>query len=241
MRSVVASSHSEACLWAAQLVGRAVRDKPACALGLAAGETPRLMYAELVRMHRESGLSFAQATAFALDEYVGVAPADPASFSFFLHRNLLGQVDFAPHNIYLIDALTRDVNAECARYERQIAACGGIDLLILGLGQNGHIGFNEPGTSFVQGVHRVGLTQATIAANARHFADPSQVPRFAISLGIRNILEAKKILLLVSGKNKSEVLRLALCGSVDPRVPASVLQTHPDVTLVADHEAASLL
>ena len=241
MRIVVVSSHSEVSVFAARLIGLALREKPACALGLAAGETPRLMYAELVRMHRESGLSFAQASAFALDEYLGLAPDNPASFSFYLRRHLLGQVDFAPRNIHLIDALAPDVSAECARYERHIGACGGIDLQVLGLGQNGHIGFNEPGTNFMQGVHHVGLTQATIAANARHFADPLQVPRSAISLGIRNILEAKKILLLVSGKNKSEALRLALCGSLDPSVPASVLQTHPDVTLVADREAASLL
>jgi len=241
MRIIVATSHDEVSAKAAQLVMLALLEKPACVLGLAAGETPRRMYAELVRMHREAGLSFAQVSTFALDEYLGLAPDNPASFSFFLRQHLLGQVDICPRNIYLIDALAPDVPAECARYERQIELLGGIDLQVLGLGQNGHIGFNEPGTSFAQGVHRVDLAATTIDANTRYFADRSQVPRSAISCGVRNILQAKKVLLLASGKNKSEALRLAVRGSVDPRVPASALQTHSDVTLVVDREAASLL
>jgi len=241
MRIVVVSSYREMSEWAAQAVALEISRQPASVLGLATGETPRQMYRELVRLHRAAGLCFAAVTAFALDEYIGLSPDNPASFNYYLHDHLFGHLDPPLGNIHLIDALAADIDLECARYERQIAASGGIDLQVLGIGQNGHIGFNEPGTSFALGMHRVELTPSTVDSNARHFAEPAQVPRSAITLGISNILHAKKILLLASGKSKSEALRLALHGGVTPHVPASALQTHPDVTWVADRDAASLL
>ncbi|MBT9177247.1 MAG: Glucosamine-6-phosphate deaminase 1 [Firmicutes bacterium] len=241
MRITTVSSANEVGVLAAQIVAADIHRKPDCVLGLATGETPQAMYRELVRLHREAGLSFQRVTAFALDEYIGLAPDNPNSYSHYLHTHLFRHVNLPASNICLIDGLARDVALECDRYEQQIAEAGGIDLQVLGIGQNGHIGFNEPAMSFARGVHLVELDAVTRADNARFFAHLTEVPRYAISLGIKNILAAKKILLLASGQSKCAPVYQAIRGAVTPRVPASVLQDHPDVMLILDQDAADLL
>lgn len=227
---------------AAKIVAEQVRRKPTSVLSLATGATQFGLYAELVRMHREEGLDFSQVTTFNLDEYLGLAPDHPASFHYYMRTRFFDHVNVRPDRIYIPDGLAADIREECRAYERAIRNAGGIDLAVLGVGRNGHIGFNEPRTEFGSRTRALFLAKRTIEANARFFGgDENAVPRQAISVGIRTIMNSRSILLLASGKAKAPVIAQTVHGPVTEMVPSSVLQLHPDATLIVDEEAASQL
>lgn len=231
-----AMSTQVAALIAAQVVSR-----PESVLGLATGSTPIGAYRQLVRWYREGGLSFALVRTVNLDEYRGLAPNHPQSYRYFMQTNLFDHVDILPVNTHVPGGLAADPEAECARYDALIVALGDMDLQLLGLGHNGHIGFNEPGPSFVLPTHPVELTESTINANSRLFASKDEVPRQALTMGIRGIMRARRVLVAVSGADKAEAVAKSFAGPVTPEVPASILQLHPDVVLVGDRAALSKL
>ena len=231
-----AMSKQTAALIAAQVVA-----KPDCVLGLATGSTPIGAYEQLVRWRREEGLSFARVRSVNLDEYYGLAPDHDQSYRYFMRTNLFDHVDILPENTNVPNGLAADPGEECARYDALMEALGGTDLQLLGLGHNGHIGFNEPGPSFVLPTHLVDLTESTINANSRLFDSRDEVPRQAVTMGIRGIMGARRVLVAVSGADKAEAVARSFAGPVTPEVPASILQIHPDVVLVGDRAALSKL
>lgn len=239
MKPIVVSAE-EAAVRAAELYRALLRRKPDAVLGLATGSTPLGLYAQLVELYRAGEISFAQATSFNLDEYVDLPPTHDQSYRYFMEKNLFSQIDLPQARIHVPSGL--DVSeAALAAYDEAIEAAGGIDLQLLGLGGNGHIGFNEPGTPFALGTHVVALTERTRRDNARFFASLDEVPTHAATMGVRTVMHARAILLLAFGRAKAEALAAALTGPVTPDVPASVLQLHPDVTVFCDKEAAALL
>lgn len=225
---------------AARLAGT-VRAKPDCVLGLATGSTPLGLYGELVSRYEAGELSFAAVKTVNLDEYVGLGPDHPQSYRYFMDRTLFSRIDIDPANTHVPDGLAPDPEAESRRYDRLLESLGGVDLQILGLGRNGHIGFNEPDSVFPVYTHPVELAESTIRANARFFASPDEVPRRAVTMGVGSIMRARRILLLVSGESKAEALRDVLIGQADPRVPASALLLHRHVTVLADRAALKYL
>ena len=226
---------------AANILSAQIILKPNSVLGLATGSTPIGMYKQLVIWYEKGDLDFAQIKTVNLDEYVGLEPTHEQSYRYFMQNNLFDHVNINPANTNVPDGLVADPQAECDWYNQTIRKLGGIDIQVLGMGHNGHIGFNEPGNAFELETHVVDLSERTIQANARFFASADEVPRQAMTMGIKSIMMAKKILLMASGEGKAEALRLALTGPVTPEVPASILQLHPYVTLVADKAAASKL
>lgn len=215
--------------------------QPRPVLGLATGSSPIGLYEELVRRYEAGEISFKEARVFNLDEYVGLGPDHEQSYAHFMRVNLFDHVDIDLERTHIPSGVAGDPHEEARRYDRLMAEFGPVDAQVLGIGVNAHIGFNEPGTPFDARTHVVTLAQETIDANARFFADPAQVPREAITVGIANILESKEILLLARGANKAEALRRSFFEPATTDVPASALQSHPAVTLVVDPEAASQL
>jgi glucosamine-6-phosphate deaminase len=226
---------------AAEIIQAQVKAVPASVLGLATGGTPVSTYKELIKMHKAGELDFSRVTTFNLDEYFPIKKSDDQSYDYFMRENLFNHVNVPEGNRNIPNGEAADYNAECAAYDKKIIDKGGIDLQLLGIGVNGHIGFNEPADVFPSKTHYVALAEETIKVNARFFANEADVPRFAITTGIGTIMSAKKILLIASGANKAEILRDALFGGIAPKNPASALQLHPDVTIVADKEAGKLL
>lgn len=226
---------------AAELVLREWQANRKIVLGLATGATPVGFYRQLIERHREEQLDFSQITTFNLDEYYPIARNHQQSFYMFMQEHFFRHVTIDPARIHILSGEAADVEAECSSFEHRIAATGGIDVQILGIGQNGHIGFNEPGTPFRSITHKVILTDNTIQANAHFFAEAAEVPRHALTMGIETIMRSKKIVLLASGKAKAKAVQQALHGSVTEEVPASVLQNHPDVTFILDREAAAII
>ena len=214
--------------------------KPNAVLGLATGSTPLDLYGELKARHKAGNLSFKDATSFNLDEYVGLAPTHDQSYRYFMEQNLFSEMDLPVERIHVPSGL--DTSEEALKgYDEMIAAAGGVDLQLLGIGHNGHIGFNEPGTPFESLTHVVTLAEMTREANKRFFTSIDEVPTHAATMGIRTVMNAKAIILIALGEGKAEIIKKALTGPVTPEVPASVLQLHPDVTVYLDEEAASLL
>ncbi len=226
---------------AANIISAQIILKPDCVLGLATGSTPIGTYEELVERYNKGDLDFSAVTTVNLDEYKGLTKDNDQSYYYFMHHNLFDHVNIPAENINLPDGTEPDSEKECARYEGLIRSLGGADLQLLGLGHNGHIGFNEPADAFDNETHCVDLQESTIEANKRFFASADDVPRQAYTMGIGTIMRAKKILLVASGKDKAEIVKRAFTGPVCPQVPASILQLHPDVTVVVDAEAGSLL
>jgi len=241
MRFSVLADYEELSREAARLIARQLLEKPSSVLALPTGDTPIGMYQGLVRLHREGLVDFSQVTAFNLDEYLGIPQDHPQSFTSFMHRHLWDQVNLKKERVHIPASLPEDPEGECARYESLIQEAGGIDLAVLGLGENGHIAFNEPGTPFGSLTHVAELSEETRRAEAVRFGGLENVPHRAITMGIRTIMNARELLLLVSGEEKAEVLSRALKGPVTPEVPASVLQLHPALTVLADRTAASRL
>ena len=226
---------------AANILSAQVILKPTSVLGLATGSTPVGMYKQLITWYEKGDLDFSQVKTVNLDEYVGLEPTHEQSYRYFMQHHLFDHVNINPANTNVPDGLAADPAGECTWYNQVIRNMGGIDLQVLGLGGNGHIGFNEPGNAFELETHVVDLKEETIEANSRFFASRDDVPRQAMTMGIKSIMMAKKILLMASGEAKAEALKLAFTGPVTPQVPASILQLHPDVTLVADKAAMSKL
>ena len=222
---------------AANIISAQVVYKPNCVLGLATGGTPVGLYQQLVERYKKGDLSFAETRSVNLDEYLGLSPHHEQSYRYFMQTNLFDHIDIKPENTHVLNGLAKDPAAECTAYDQLIRDLGGIDLQLLGMGHNGHIAFNEPGDDFGLETHLVDLTESTIQANARFFDDISEVPRQALSMGIKSIMNARRILMVVNGEAKADTLYKAFCGPVTQDVPASVLQLHPDVTLVGDKAA----
>ena len=241
MRILSSRDYDQMSRRAAYVVAGQVLSKPRSVLGLATGETPLGLYRELVRFFQEGDLDFSDVVTFNLDEYLGLPRHDPHSYAWYMEEHLGRFVNVAPERRHIPDGTAADPGAECLRYERTLEAAGGVDLQILGLGRDGHIGFNEPDVKFEKGTHVVELAASTIQANARFFPSPDQVPTRALSMGIKTIMSAKRILLLASGKEKADAIAAAVRGPVTPDLPASVLQLHPDATFVVDAAAASNL
>lgn len=241
MRIVVTKSYEEMSAVAARILAGQVYVKPDTVLGLATGSTPEGLYKELIRRHNEDGLDFSEVISFNLDEYMGIPETNDQSYHYFMDDKLFNHINVKRDNIHVPNGNPQDVEAECEAYEAAIAAKGGIDLQILGIGNNAHIGFNEPDSNFSAATHKVKLADGTIAANARFFASIDEVPKFAVSMGIGTIMKSKKIILMASGKNKAQAIFNTVHGPIAPEVPASILQLHPDVVVIVDEEAAALL
>ena len=237
MRVLEVRNYGEMSALAAELIGAQVLLKPRCVLGLATGSSPIGTYERLVEAHRAGRLDFSQVRTVNLDEYCGLRGDDPNSYRYFMDHHLFSRVNLQRENTHLPNGAAPDLEEECRRYEALIQSLGGVDLQLLGIGRNGHIGFNEPSDSFPPVVHTVQLTESTIQANKRFFESRDEVPRHALSMGIKNIMNARRILMVVSGEEKADIVCKAFTGPVTKEVPASVLQLHPDVTLVGDKAA----
>ena len=241
MRLIRTKDYDEMSRRAAGLIAAQVIMKPTSVLGLATGSSPVGTYQNLIEWCHSGDVSFRNAKTVNLDEYVGLDAEHEQSYAKFMHVNLFDHIDIDPANTNIPDGMASETEEECARYDALIQSLGGIDLQLLGLGPNGHIGFNEPEEIFEKGTHRVSLTQATIQANKRFFENEAAVPRYALTMGIRDIMQARRVVMVVSGAGKAEILKQAFFGPVTPSVPASILQFHPDFTLVADEEALKCL
>ena len=241
MRIIRTKNYEEMSRKAAAIISAQVLMKPDCVLGLATGGTPVGTYEQIVEWYNNGDLDFSEVTSVNLDEYRGLPREHKESYWSFMHRNLFDHVNIKVSNINLPDGNNMDAEAECARYDAVIERVGGVDLQLLGIGHDGHIGFNEPSDAFDLGTHCVELTDETIDANQRFFDSRDEVPREAYTMGTRTIMNARKVLMVVSGKDKAEIVKKAFFGPVTPQVPASILQMHPDFTLVADEEALSLV
>ena len=226
---------------AADILASHVILKPDCVLGLATGSTPIGMYKQLIEWYNQGVLDFSQVHTVNLDEYRGLAPTHDQSYRYFMQHNLFDRVNVKPENTNVPDGLAADPEAECARYDQVIDSLGGTDVQVLGMGHNGHIGFNEPADHFPLGTHVVDLTDTTIDANARFFATRDDVPKQALTMGVKNIMQSRHILVVVSGADKAPIVKKAFFGPVTPQVPASILQLHPNVSIVADEAALSAL
>ena len=241
MKIIKTSDYDKMSRAAANIIAAQIITKPDCVLGLATGSSPIGTYKELIKRYNEGDLDFSAVTSINLDEYKGLSGDNDQSYRYFMNENLFKHVNIRPECTNVPDGLEPDSQKACDAYNAIIAASGGIDLQLLGLGHNGHIGFNEPADEFEKDTHCVDLAQSTIDANSRFFASMDDVPKQAYTMGIRNIMQAKKILIVVSGKDKAEIVKKAFFGPVTPQVPASILQLHPDVVLVGDEAALSLI
>ena len=226
---------------AANIMSAQIIMKPDCVLGLATGSTPIGIYRQLIDWYNKEDVDFSRVTSINLDEYRGLSPENDQSYRYFMNTNLFDHVNIDKSRTFVPDGLEPDAQKACDDYNRIIAQSGGIDLQLLGLGHNGHIGFNEPSDVFIKETHCVDLTERTIEANKRFFASEADVPRQAYTMGIGNIMQAKKILVVVSGADKAAILKEVVSGPITPAVPASILQLHSDVTIVADEAALSVL
>ncbi len=241
MKIITTDSYYQMSRMAANLISAQVIMKPNCVLGLATGSTPIGTYEQLIRWYEKGDLDFSQVTTINLDEYKGLSPENDQSYRYFMNKNFFDSINIKPQNTYVPDGLEEDSKKACRDYNNIITDCGGIDLQLLGLGLNGHIGFNEPGAAFEKETHCVDLSESTIRANSRFFASMDLVPKQAYTMGIKTIMQAKKIVVIVNGANKAQIVKDAFFGPITPKVPASVLQLHNDVTLIGDAEALSLV
>lgn len=239
MKIIRAKDYNDMSRKAANIISAQVIMKPNCVLGLATGGSPEGIYKQLIDWYNKGDIDFSEVTTINLDEYKGMARDCEQSYWYFMHKHFFDHVNVRPQKINVPDGTNMNVEEECARYDQIIQAKGGIDLQLLGIGVDGHIGFNEPGAAFELGTHCVDLDESTIEANKRYFEKKEDVPRQAYTMGIKTIMQARKVLMVVSGKNKADIVKEAFFGSVSPKVPASILQMHPDFTLVGDAEALS--
>ena len=239
MKIIVCDNYEEISKKAADIGAGEINNKPDCVLGLATGSTPVGMYNILAQMNKEGSVDFENVRSFNLDEYYPLSADNEQSYHYFMNENLFSKVNINKNNTHILDGMCSDTEAECDAFEKLIEDNGGIDLQILGIGQNGHIGFNEPDENLNLRTHLTDLTENTIEANSRFFDDVSEVPTKALTMGIGTILKAKKIILLANGKNKHEAVKSLLTGSISTEMPASMLKVHTDVTLICDKEAFS--
>ena len=224
---------------AADIFEAEIQAKPACVIGLATGSTPLPLYRELIAREKAGKIDFTRVRSANLDEYKGLAPDHPQSYRRFMQENLFDHISIRPENTIVPDGLAADVSAMCAEYERMIEDWGGVDVQLLGIGHDGHIGFNEPCDHFPKMTHEVELTAMTREANKRFFESINEVPTAAFTMGVGTVMAAKKIVMMITGADKAEILNKAFFGPVTPEIPASILQFHPDVTLIVDEAAAA--
>ncbi len=238
MKIIIKENYQQMSVEAALFVKKRILEKPDIVLGLASGETPLGLYKELIKMYRKGDLDFSKITTFNLDEYLSIKPSHPQSYHFYMQQNFFKHINIKKENIFILDGLAKDIEAHCEWYENKIKEKGGIDLQILGIGRNGHIGFNEPGTDFNSITRVVSLEKTTIKDNARFFKNIEEVPKKAITMGIKTILDSKECLLLASGIKKREIVSKFLKGAVSSKVPASALKNHKNVIIILDKTAA---
>lgn len=241
MRIIVVDNYEEMSIEAARIMASCVTLKPDSVLGLATGSTPLGMYSQLINIYNRKEVNFEHVKSFNLDEYYGLNKDNEQSYNYYMNENFFKHINIKPENINIPNGAAENIEEECISYEKKIKEAGGIDIQVLGIGVNGHIGFNEPDVKFEAETHLVQLDEQTIESNARFFESREEVPTSAISMGIKTIMHSKKILLLANGKSKAEAINKALNGKITPDVPASILQLHLDVTVILDKEAASLL
>ncbi len=232
MKFITVKSYEELSRKAADLIGAQILTKPACVLGLATGSSPVGTYKNLIEDNKSGKLDFSTVTSVNLDEYVGLDGTNDQSYRYFMNDNLFNHVNIDKAKTHVPNGCAEDLKAEGEAYDSMIKALGGIDLQLLGIGVDGHIGFNEPDEFFTAATHEVKLDESTIKANARFFQSEDEVPKTAITMGMMSIMQAKKILLVANGTAKKEILEKSFYGPVDPKVPASILQLHPDVTVI---------
>lgn len=241
MRIVRVDNYDEMSKKAAGMVASQMILKHDSVLGLATGDTPIGMYKELVRLYEDKEIDFSDIKTFNLDEYCGLSKENTQSYHYYMMNNLFKHVNIKPENINILDGRTNDIDKECLDYDKRIKASGGIDIQVLGIGVNGHIGFNEPSINFEAGTHLVQLDKKTIESNSRFFSSMEEVPKSALSMGIKTIMQSKVIVLLANGEAKAEAIYKAINGKICPEVPASILQLHNNVNIIVDEAAAKLL
>ncbi|MCD6404926.1 MAG: glucosamine-6-phosphate deaminase [Planctomycetes bacterium] len=241
MEVIVKENYEQMSRLAAEMIADLVRSKPRSVLGLATGSTPVGTYKELIRMHKEDGLDFDQVVTFNLDEYVGLPTTHTESYRYFMNDNLFNHINIRKENTHVPDGLAKDVTASCTEYERMMVEHGGIDVQLLGIGGNGHIGFDEPGSSLASRTRVKTLTKETREDNSRFFASIDEVPKYAITMGIGTILDTRRVILLANKESKADAISAAVEGPITAMCPASALQLHPAVTIITDKAAASKL
>lgn len=241
MRVIKAEDYYTMSRIAANIISAQVIMKPNCVIGLATGSTPIGTYEQLIRWYQKGDLDFSEVTTVNLDEYRGLSPENEQSYRYFMNKNFFDHININKENTHVPDGLEMDIAKACDDYNKIIRQNGGVDLQLLGLGNNGHIGFNEPGEAFEKETHCIKLSESTVKANSRFFDSIDEVPKEAYTMGIKSIMQAKKIVVVVNGINKANIVKEAFFGPVTPKVPASVLQLHNDVTLIGDKEALSLI
>ena len=242
IKIITKKDKEEVGLAAAEIIKNVISNKPNAVLGLATGSSPITTYQALIDMNKKGEISFKNVKTVNLDEYVGLSADHDQSYRYFMNENLFNHIDIDKNNTYLPNGLASDLKAECERYDAVIDSMGGVDVQVLGIGHNGHIGFNEPDDHFTKGTGHIALTDSTIDANARFFASRNEVPTSALSMGVAQIMSAKSVILIAVGKAKAEIVKKAFFGKITPEVPASALQLFKgDVYVVLDTEAASLL
>ena len=240
MRIFIYKTPEEASQKASEFMNDKIRKNPKIMLGLATGSTPILLYKEMIKAYK-AGLDFSQVRSFNLDEYVGLDPSHEQSYRHFMNENLFNHINIKPENTRVPDGMAKDPEAFCEEYEKEMKAAGGVDIQVLGIGSDGHIAFNEPGSSLASRTRLVGLAPQTIKDNARFFANADEVPRQAISMGVGTIMEAKTLLMLCFGKNKAKAVKGMIEGGITQFNPSSILQMHKDAVVFLDEAAASEL
>lgn len=236
MNLIKASGYKDLSRKAANVISAQVILKPNSILGLATGSSPIGTYEQLIEWYQKGDIDFSRTISVNLDEYYGLSPENPQSYRYFMNQHFFNHVNINPLNTNVPNGLAADPDEECTRYEKLISDLGGIDLQLLGIGHNGHIGFNEPNISFEKTTHVVELDETTRIANARFFDSLDEVPQKALTMGIKSIMQSKKILLIANGPDKQDIIQKALFGPVTPEIPASILQFHPDLTVVCSFE-----
>lgn len=237
----IAKDYNDMSRKAANIISAKIIIKPDSILGLATGSTPKGTYKQLIEWYNKGDIDFSKTKSVNLDEYKNLSSSNEQSYAYFMQENFFNHINIDKNNTFIPNGLAQNPEQECARYDSVIKDLGGIDLQLLGIGSNGHIGFNEPSDHFKKGTHLVELAKETVLANSRFFNNIDEVPKFAYSMGIQSIMYAKSILLLASGKEKAEAVYQLFKGNISPKVPATILQLHPNVTVIADEDACQLL
>jgi len=241
MEVIVKETYEEMSKLAAEMIADVIRHKPRAVIGLATGSTPLGTYKELIRMHKEEGLDFSRVITFNLDEYVGLAHDHPQSYHYFMWENFFKHINVNPKNVHIPDGTAKDIPGFCRWYEEQIVKAGGIDVQLLGIGANGHIAFNEPGSSLGSRTRVKTLDERTRMDNARFFRNINEVPKYAITMGIGTIMDARQLILLANGANKADAIAKTCEGPITAMVPATIVQLHPKAAIIVDKQAASKL
>lgn len=241
MRIIYTEDYDQMSRKAAGIIAAQVILKPNSVLGLATGSSPVGTYEHLIECYRKGDVDFNRIRTVNLDEYAGLASEHEQSYAYFMRKHFFDHINVDPNNTFIPNGIAEDPDQECRRYDQLIQDLNGVDLQLLGIGPNGHIGFNEPGDYFETGTHKVHLSEATIQANKRFFEREKDVPRYAFTMGIRDIMQAKRVVMIASGKSKAEIISQAFTGMITPHIPASILQLHKDFTLIVDREAGARL